>query len=448
MRRPKALGICISIITLMMIVSACNQPYSQNPSSTNTPNSALTATEPPAVTELPAATEPPATEFPSVLTAIPEPPSLEEQLAQIDASLRQALSASIAYNIPVEMQVNETVTIELLLNPSLSEEELKEQISERGGVHTSADVQITPQMKAEIISPDEDAFSIRPLHDDPVQLISGTETTKWSWYVTAQKAGPQILTIVVRRLVKFDNEEYWREVNAYKEDVNVQITLLNRLRAVDWKWIAGLLITLAVIPALRRWYDQRKNQPEPTERSRKKTGLSGLPGNSKTGSPRNEHLGNIFISYRRSDSADIAGRIYDRLVDEFGRDSIFKDVDSIPLGTDFKEYLDRKVSECNVLLAIIGDRWVDARDTAGKKRLEDPSDFIRVEIGSALERGITVIPILVRGAQMPVEEDLPLSLRKLVYKNGIQIRPDPDFHRDMDRLIAALNKYIRYWRRA
>jgi len=153
--------------------------------------------------------------------------------------------------------------------------------------------------------------------------------------------------------------------------------------------------------------------------------------------------GHIFVSYRRSDSADIAGRIYDRLIGKFGKNPVFKDVDSIPLGLDFKEYLDKKVGECDVLLAIIGDRWLSASDSTGNKRLEDPADFVRIEIESALQRGIPVIPLLVRDAHMPSEESLPPGLRKLVYRNGIPIRSDPDFHRDMDRLIAALEKYIR-----
>ena len=151
----------------------------------------------------------------------------------------------------------------------------------------------------------------------------------------------------------------------------------------------------------------------------------------------------IFISYRRSDSADVAGRIYDRLVGKFDRKMIFKDVDSIPLGLDFKEYLDKQVGECKVLLAVIGDRWLDASNASGKRRLEDPTDFVRIEIESALERGIPVVPLLVRGASMPGEENLPPSLRKLVYRNGIPIRPDPDFHRDMDRLIKALEEYVK-----
>ena len=151
----------------------------------------------------------------------------------------------------------------------------------------------------------------------------------------------------------------------------------------------------------------------------------------------------IFVSYRRSDSADITGRIYDRLIGKFGKGPIFKDVDSIPLGLDFKEYLDMKVGECDVLLAIIGEEWLSASDSSGKRRLDDPTDFVRIEIESALERKIPVIPLLVRDAHMPREDDLPPGLRKLVYRNGTPIRSDPDFHRDMDRLIAALEKYIK-----
>jgi hypothetical protein len=158
--------------------------------------------------------------------------------------------------------------------------------------------------------------------------------------------------------------------------------------------------------------------------------------------PSRESSGQIFISYRRSDSIDITGRIYDRLVTKFGKGPIFKDVDSIPLGIDFKESLQEKVSACNIVLAIIGREWADAKDAKGNKRLADPTDFVRIEIESALDRGIPVIPLLVQGAQMPVEVGLPAGLRRLVYRNGIQIRPDPDFHHDMDRLITALENTL------
>jgi len=169
---------------------------------------------------------------------------------------------------------------------------------------------------------------------------------------------------------------------------------------------------------------------------------SGATYRKSLASNNGADINSIFISYRRSDSTDIAGRLYDRLADDFGREAVFKDVDSIPLGLDFKEYLNEQVGKCDVLLAVIGDRWLDASDANGNKRLEDPYDFVRIEIESALDKNIPVIPLLVRGASMPNEESLPSSLRKLVFMNGIPIRPDPDFHRDMDRLIKALEEYV------
>ena len=149
---------------------------------------------------------------------------------------------------------------------------------------------------------------------------------------------------------------------------------------------------------------------------------------------------NIFISYRRADSADVTGRIYDRLIGHFGKSAIFKDVDSIPLGIDFKEHLKKAVSKCEIFLVVIGDRWLETAGSMQEDRLHDPGDFVRIEIEAALNKKIRIIPLLVHGASMPAEDKLPPSLRKLIYRNGIPVRSDPDFHRDMDRLIAALSE--------
>ena len=149
----------------------------------------------------------------------------------------------------------------------------------------------------------------------------------------------------------------------------------------------------------------------------------------------------IFVCHRREDTADVAGRIFDRLVMNYGDQQILKDLDSIPLGVDFREYLGRMVGECDVLLAVIGPRWLDAEgDTS---RLDDPRDFVRIEIESALTREIPVVPLFVGGASMPSEEDVPESIRPFVYRNGVPVRPDPDFHDDMDRVIAGLDGYGR-----
>jgi len=152
--------------------------------------------------------------------------------------------------------------------------------------------------------------------------------------------------------------------------------------------------------------------------------------------------GQIFISYRRDDAAYVTGHINDRLRKEFGDESVFTDVDNIALGVDFRAVLDQTVSQCQVFLAVIGSEWLSISDHDGRPRLEDPADFVRIEIESALNRDIPVIPLLVAGATMPAEEDLPDSLRGLAFRNGTQIRPAPDFGVDMARLIKNLQRYL------
>ena len=149
-----------------------------------------------------------------------------------------------------------------------------------------------------------------------------------------------------------------------------------------------------------------------------------------------ERAGLIFVSYRREDSADITGRIFDRLRDTFGGRGLFRDVDSMPLGVDFREHIRDAVTQCHVVLAVIGPQWAGPKD--GTARIEEETDFVRIEIQSALERQIPVIPVLVHGTAMPHPERLPEVIRSLAFLNATSIRSDPDFHRDVDRLITAL----------
>lgn len=148
----------------------------------------------------------------------------------------------------------------------------------------------------------------------------------------------------------------------------------------------------------------------------------------------------IFISYRREDTADITGRIYDRLTYKYGTPAVFKDVDSIPPGRDFREYLDSKIKECAVLLVVIGDNWLKEDPKTGKPRLDNPDDYVRIEIESALKRKIPVIPLLVEGASRPPQESLPGKMKDLVYRQERVIGRDPDFRLHMDALIDALEK--------
>ncbi|MEO6080481.1 MAG: TIR domain-containing protein [Steroidobacteraceae bacterium] len=153
-------------------------------------------------------------------------------------------------------------------------------------------------------------------------------------------------------------------------------------------------------------------------------------------------MSGIFISYRRSDNPDATGRIYDRLVAEFGKPKVFKDIDSIPLGMDFRGHLNEIVGGCTAVLAIIGPSWADTRSNAGQRRLEDPDDFVRIELEAALARGIPVVPVLVGNATMPGVLQLPATLSELAYRQSIQVRPDPDFHNDATRLVVALRAII------
>jgi hypothetical protein len=151
--------------------------------------------------------------------------------------------------------------------------------------------------------------------------------------------------------------------------------------------------------------------------------------------------GRIFISYRREETAYPAGWLYDRLAARFADDQVFKDVDSIELGDDFVEVISSAVGSCDVLLALIGDRWLTITDEDGRRRLDDPNDFVRVEIEAALTRNVRVIPILVEGARMPRAEELPDSLARLVRRQALELSP-ARFDFDTGRLLKVLDKTL------
>ena len=147
--------------------------------------------------------------------------------------------------------------------------------------------------------------------------------------------------------------------------------------------------------------------------------------------------GGIFISYRREDSQHAAGRLVDRLERSFGRDQVFMDVDAIEPGLDFVDVLDQKLANCDVLLALIGRGWLEARDQSGRRRLDDPSDFVRLEIEAALRRNIRVIPVLLDGGSFPKEESLPDSLKPLVRRQAVRLTHER-FASDTEGLVQSL----------
>ena len=147
--------------------------------------------------------------------------------------------------------------------------------------------------------------------------------------------------------------------------------------------------------------------------------------------------GRIFISYRGADSAGYAGRVYDRLTAHFGKDAVFMDVDTIEAGLDFVEVLQNAVQSCDVLIALIGRSWPNIKDVDGRRRLDNPEDFVRIEIAAALSRDIRVIPVPVDGVPMPHSTELPENLKPLARRNAIQLNHH-SFNADAQRLISQL----------
>src|SRR5262245_13625176 len=148
-------------------------------------------------------------------------------------------------------------------------------------------------------------------------------------------------------------------------------------------------------------------------------------------------MSQIFISYRRQDQSHAAGRLYSELASLIGAERIFMDVDAIPLGVDFVEILEQKVAICEVLLAVIGSGWLDAKDEVGCRRLDRSDDFVRIEIASALKREIRVVPVLVDGAQMPEAKDLPDALKRLARRQAT-VLSHRTFRTDVERLVKKL----------
>jgi hypothetical protein len=149
--------------------------------------------------------------------------------------------------------------------------------------------------------------------------------------------------------------------------------------------------------------------------------------------------GSIFICYRREDSADMAGRMYDRLVDHFGQQCVFMDVEAIRLGYDFRSEIDQTIKACSIVIVMIGDKWLAQVD--GKRRIDDENDRVRIEIEAALRREIPIIPVLTRGAAHPTKAMLPASLQDLAYRHGTSIRHE-HFRGDVDSLINQMDKLL------
>ena len=157
-------------------------------------------------------------------------------------------------------------------------------------------------------------------------------------------------------------------------------------------------------------------------------------------------MSRIFISYRRSDGAGYAGRIFDRLQNEFGTAHVYRDVDSLEDGTRFPDDIAEQLTKCRVVLVVIGPTWCDARNATGSRRLDDPGDWVRIEVTEALRRGLCVIPITVGGARLPDTSDLPEDMRDLTQRQARELRDGDTWGADLDLLVRRIAKELGVFR--
>lgn len=221
--------------------------------------------------------------FPSTISPqiTPNPTQiLGEAFEALDSQFRNLPEGNIAFNKPGSMKKDSTTVIELVLSFSDTQENLATQIIERGDLATStaepgvlidssgevvsvetSSVEITPRMKAVLISRAPDAFVISEMHDSAEQVVLPDNMTAWRWSITAKKEGSQTLELILYQLIKYDGKEFWHEVETYKADIVVEVTLAGQIKAIDWKWLAGAIL-IPLTGVAWGWWRSRNKKPD------------------------------------------------------------------------------------------------------------------------------------------------------------------------------------------
>jgi TIR domain len=148
-------------------------------------------------------------------------------------------------------------------------------------------------------------------------------------------------------------------------------------------------------------------------------------------------MNGIFLSYRRSDSAGDAGRLYERLASRYEAERVFQDIDTIEPGADLAELINGTVEACDVMLVVIGRRWLETEELSGRRRIDEPRDFVHLEIKAALDRGVPILPVLIQGADPLNYQELPEDIALLAQRQPANIT-DNRWHDDVDQLIRLL----------
>jgi hypothetical protein len=342
---------------------------------------------------------------------------------------------NIAFNVPPSMKLEEAQTILLLLSRTQSADVLKGQLQNRnaaGNIETHT-VKVDGRMQAKLTG---EGFSITPIAPEE-QQVNTQGQTQWKWDVRPTRTGTLKLHVVLNAVVGTNDGAGTRleYIDSFDQTYVVDVPSPTPAPAAAaaparsgpvWPWLLPALLVPALGAAAWLWLRGRGRRRRDASR------WSGAGAGESS----------IFLSYRRDDTAGHAGRLRDSLAERFGPGRVFMDLESIGAGADFVEVIRDAVGSSRVVIVLIGRRWLSAADKNGDRRLDNPQDFVRLEVETALGRGARVIPVLVQGAEMPTEEALPGPLAKLARRNAIEVS-DSRWSFDVDRLADAIEEALK-----
>lgn len=333
----------------------------------------------------------------------------------LEPALRSAKTiGNILYNPPTEMTLNVSERVEVRIG--------KEALPETGLIGTGEiihnELPVSEYMTVRLCcgKPAEDhPFDIVSLNAER-QIIEDTGFTQWAFDVTPRKKGSQLLNLSVSAHYTYPNGDVrTKDSPIMTDNILVKVDTAQEAQtwlSQHWQWLSLLLLIPLLVFYVAR---SLKNKKKP----------AALSGNEA-----------VFISYRRDDSSGYTLAIYEKLKAVLGDEHVFMDMDDIPHGENFAEHIEKVLSKANTVLVMIGQGWLNASNARGR-RLDDPGDFVRLEIATALQRGIKVIPVLLKNAQMPDKSELPEDLQDLCMRNAIRIHDD-QFDSSVQRLITSV----------
>ena len=362
---------------------------------------------------------PPTSSMPNPVSIEPPPPeAMMVEPSRLETSAPTKKIGNILFNPPTKMILGVTEIVEVrVARNKISEENL----SGSGAIQTDT-LPISERMSIRLCCGDKEddpfAISTASPKEQPVDnpIVGDNEFTEWVFQVTPKKSGPQQLILYASAHYQFQNGEPMVKDEVFKRDIDIQVDSSKQAQnwlAEQWHWLGLLLvIPLAAVLISRR---RKTEKVHPT-----------LSGNES-----------VFISYRRDDSSGYTLAIYEKLKSALGDEGVFMDMDDIPHGENFAKHIEKVLNKAYTVLVMIGKGWLNASNAKGR-RLDEPGDYVRMEIATALSKDLRVIPVLLRGEEMPTPEALPEDLQDLCMRNAIRIHDD-QFDASIQRLIQSIS---------